>query len=606
MPTPYSGREFTFTNPDGSELRVRGFGNQFVAVFETLDGFTVVKDPRTGFYRYATVSADGARLLPTGPVAGTVDPATLDLAPHARPAEEAARDLRQAAAQAGGAPEPATAVTPRWRQRNAQRKRRAVSRREEESDDPDRGPDPLAAMAGPVGAGPEPAAAKGVVGSYVGLCLLIRFPDVPDEIERAQVQRFCNDPGYAEFGNNGSVRDYFHDVSAGRLTYTNAVTKYVTAKRPRAYYADPTVEFGKRAQTLIREGLDRIKARGFDFNRLSADADGYVRALNVFYVGQTVNDWAEGLWPHSSALAKPYVAAPGRTFSDYQITNMGSELTLRVFCHENGHMICDFPDLYDYGYESSGVGDYCLMGFGGSDTNPVQVCAYLKRQAGWATKVTATPTAASAQVVAGTNAFLIHKRNSTEYFLVENRQRTGRDASLPDNGLAIWHVDETGSNDFEAMTKGEHYECALEQADGRFDLERGMGGDSGDLFAGPKHKTFGAVTLPNSRWWNGSVSGLEIVDVSANGATMTLKTGKPPQVSLANLKYGVKASADVKALQVALNAHFPALKLPTTGNYLTATDAAVRKCQKAHGFGSDPAKKSFVGKQQAAHLGLRI
>lgn len=63
---------------------------------------------------------------------------------------------------------------------------------------------------------------------------------------------------------------------------------------------------------------------------------------------------------------------------DYQITDLGSQLTLRTFCHENGHMVCDFPDLYDYddvnvGY---GVGHYSLMCYGGSDTNPVQVDAY--------------------------------------------------------------------------------------------------------------------------------------------------------------------------------------------------------------------------------------
>ena len=67
MPTPYAGREFTFTNPDGTQVRVRGYGNQFAAVFETLDGFTVAKDPQTGFYHYAHVSPDGTRLEPTGP-----------------------------------------------------------------------------------------------------------------------------------------------------------------------------------------------------------------------------------------------------------------------------------------------------------------------------------------------------------------------------------------------------------------------------------------------------------------------------------------------------------------------------------------------------------
>src|SRR5260221_11074677 len=40
---------------------------------------------------------------------------------------------------------------------------------------------------------------------------------------------------------------------------------------------------------------------------------------------------------------------------------MGAEVTLGTFCRENGHMLCDYPDLYAYGHESSGVGIYCLM-----------------------------------------------------------------------------------------------------------------------------------------------------------------------------------------------------------------------------------------------------
>ena len=38
MPTPYVGEIFTFQNPDGSEVTLRGWGNQFTAVFETEDG----------------------------------------------------------------------------------------------------------------------------------------------------------------------------------------------------------------------------------------------------------------------------------------------------------------------------------------------------------------------------------------------------------------------------------------------------------------------------------------------------------------------------------------------------------------------------------------
>ena len=68
MPQPFINERFTFTQPDGTELEVVGTGNQFEAVFETPDGYTVVKEPFSGFYQYAQLSADATRLEPSGEV----------------------------------------------------------------------------------------------------------------------------------------------------------------------------------------------------------------------------------------------------------------------------------------------------------------------------------------------------------------------------------------------------------------------------------------------------------------------------------------------------------------------------------------------------------
>ena len=185
-------------------------------------------------------------------------------------------------------------------------------------------------------------------------------------------------------------------------------------------------------------------------------------------------------------------------------------------------MTCDFPDLYDYGGESMGAGHFCLMAHGGSEKNPVHVCAYLKNAAGWATSLTPITPGMSARVDAAQNDFYIIEKNQTEYFIIENRQQTGRDASLPDRGLVIWHIDELGSNNYEQMTSSRHYECSLEQADNRFDLEHGANaGDSEDLFGAPDAVRFANDTGPNSQWWDGSQSGLNIEDISTPGATMT-------------------------------------------------------------------------------------
>lgn len=509
MPSPFEGEIFTILNPDNSELTLRGWGNQFEAVFETLDGFTVTQ-AADGYYEYARLAEDSASLVPSGVRVGTADPQTLDLPRHVRITREASMANAEAAQDALG-------PVPRWMQRRTENVERRISRPPEGL--PAEGPE---ATEGP-GAAPPPAT---TTGDYLGLVLLIDFSDFPATISRQEVDDFCNKPGYSGFGNNGSAFDYFRDVSDGKLRYKNQVAAYYRARRPRTYYTDPAVSYGTRAQELIREALDSLVAGGFNFAGLTADSAGFIRALSVFYAGVRSNSWSQGLWPHSWSLAASYAVPGGRRFSDYQITDLGNQLTLRTFCHENGHMVCDFPDLYDYDAVNvgNGIGHYSLMCFGGSDKNPTQVEAYLKHAAGWASRVTTLTSGMTATLEAGKNDFALHARNAQEYFILENRQQTGRDASLPDAGIAIWHCDVKGNNSFEQMTAAQHYECSLEQADNRFDLERRVnGGDAEDLYGGAA-ATFGPGTAPSSAWWDASASGLDIDQISAVGATMTVRT----------------------------------------------------------------------------------
>ena len=282
-----------------------------------------------------------------------------------------------------------------------------------------------------------------------------------------------------------------------------------------------------RARELIVEALTRLKANGFDFSPLTADGEGYVYAMNVYYAGEVVNNWAEGLWPHAWHLATKVPLAPGKAAFDYQFTDMSHQLTLGTFCHENGHMLCDYPDLYDYGYESSGVGAFCLMCAGGNadEKNPPHICAYLKRKSGWANRLTAIEHDRQVTLAAGTNDFAILVKTPGEYFLLENRAKTGRDAALPDEGLAIWHVDEDGDNSNEQRTAAQHYELSLVQADGQFRLEtaRNHLGDATDLY-GRTNKRFADGTAPASKWWDGTASNLDVFEISGPGASITFRS----------------------------------------------------------------------------------
>ena len=477
------GEVFPHRQPDGTTISVRVWGDEFHRVVESLDGYALVLDPVTRAASYARLSPDGTKLISTGVNAGSATGASIGLTKHLRISAEAAR-ARIAAARRRFLREEAAAV---------------------------------GSVAGATGVGPPN------IGNIQGIVLLVDFAlDEPWSIPAADIDDYCNLVGYTGYGNNGSVRDYFNDVSDGLLTYTNFVpSAYYRAQQPRDYYEDTNISFGIRARELVIEALTDLDSQGFDFSQYDANGDGYVDAINVFYAGTRRPLWAEGLWPHSSAVS---FDADGVSTYRYQMTDIGSSLKLRTFCHENGHMICYWPDLYDYGYDSTGVGTFCLMCYGASNTNPTEPSAYLKHIAGWSTTTTLVSPQVGLPVPSGVNTIYKydHPTLPNEYFLFENRQQTGRDASLPDAGLAIWHVDTTGNNDNEQMTPDSHYLVTLVQADGQWDCEYDNNyGDDRDLWGAVADTAFTPSSSPDSRWWDRSASGLTITNISASASTMT-------------------------------------------------------------------------------------
>ena len=245
MSFPFYNKQFTFTQPDGTQIKVRGWGDQHHAVFETLDGFTIVKDPSTRFYTYAKLTEDGKELESTGVKIGLAPPGALGIDAHLHPGRDAAKKKAMAA----------YGLMQATRRCEIRRQRAKAALRA------------MLATGGPFAAPP----AQQTTGQYVGLCLLIQFPDEVGTIPQSEVEDFCNKQGYNGYGNNGSVYDYFYDNSNGKLQYTNMVTGYYTAVHERSYYTDPNVAYGTRARELIIQALTDLKDQGFDFSQLSAD-----------------------------------------------------------------------------------------------------------------------------------------------------------------------------------------------------------------------------------------------------------------------------------------------------------------------------------------------
>lgn len=484
---PVVGEVFDLRQPDGSFVKARIWGDEYYQVVESLDGYTLMRHPVTQEIQYARLAANGRAFLATGHTASKPLPQTARIAKKLRlPRDVVLEKVYSEIERFEAGDAPAMKST-----------------------------------------GPEMAAP--CVGNVAGLCLIVQFPDEAGTIPAAEVAKYCNQVGYTGYSNNGSVRDYFHDVSDGALTYTNFVPPvYYTALHEKAYYDNPAEDCGPKARVLVQEALTALNAAGFDFSDYDANGDGRIDAINCFYAGTCSSGWSKGLWPHSWTVS---YSADGVSAYKYQITDMKTQLTLGTFCHENGHMVCYWPDLYDYGYESNGVGRYCVMAFGGSNgsgRNPAEPCAYLKHTAGWADLTELTSPAAALFITAGVNSFYRFSRpaDATEYFLMENRQRSGRDAGLPDGGLAIWHIDTLGSNDYEQMTPSQHYMVTLVQADGLWNLERKTNyGDATDLFDAGSYSACGSDTNPNTSWWDSIASGMCVHSISANGGVMTFAVG---------------------------------------------------------------------------------
>ena len=186
------------------------------------------------------------------------------------------------------------------------------------------------------------------------------------------------------------------------------------------------------------------------------------------------------------------------------------------------------PDLYDtrgtgIWEDGIGTGHWCLMGGGHHrglskhGDSPTHMCAWSKLALGWLRPVTVTQNTRNVTILPhGSGNFALKLQPpgmpASEYFLVENRQKgLNYDRVLPDSGLLIWHIDESVANTWGNSRQWSppmnpalgHYQVALEQADGKYELDRANTKTIGDgiLDAADMYRpgsTFSDVTNPNS------------------------------------------------------------------------------------------------------------
>ncbi|MBR5929340.1 MAG: M6 family metalloprotease domain-containing protein [Prevotella sp.] len=297
-------------------------------------------------------------------------------------------------------------------------------------------------------------------GSRKGIIILVEFANKQfrDENDRDLFDRIANERGFSERGFKGCVSDYFRDQSGGMLDLTFDVIGPVTVSNDYEYYGKNVGpdNYDAHPDEMIVEACKLVDDE-VDFSDYDWNHDGYVEQVVVIYAGQgEANGGSKNtIWPHEWELVETdygktlrldkvrintYACSPELS-SSTRIDGIGT------LCHEFAHCL-GLPDMYDEDGKNYGMSYWDLMDLGsynGDGFRPAGFTAYEKMFCGWQQPIVLSKDTVVLEMHAiseGGDTYIIYNNvYPNEYYMLENRQKTGWDKSLLGSGLLITHID---------------------------------------------------------------------------------------------------------------------------------------------------------------------
>lgn len=298
------------------------------------------------------------------------------------------------------------------------------------------------------------------------LVVLLQYRDTKFTMDDPQAfyTRWFNEENFNVQDLTHSARDYYMSVSSGKFKPTFVVSPVVTLPKSSSFYTggNKYSNFSTAISTALRE----LDTNGFDFSQFDMDNNGQIDNIYFVYAGYGQADTGDEncIWPHKSDMSSYNLVFDGKKFGPYATSNElrgsshyfskdGTIQGIGTFCHEFGHVL-GLPDLYDPQYADDTndqiPGDWTIMCNGpyldDSRTPPTYtayekwVCKWLELEDAidnfnYSLKPLATDPRGIRIPVAGA---------PNEYYVIENRTRIGYDSFIPSSGLLIWHVDFDG------------------------------------------------------------------------------------------------------------------------------------------------------------------
>ena len=387
-------------------------------------------------------------------------------------------------------------------------------------------------------------------GKIYSLTLLVDFSDKAAPVTVSEVEEWLNKEGFNRDGCNGSVRDYYLDVSNGQLDLTNEVYGWYRAKHPKSWYESLPGYTG--SDSLMKEVFAYFDSQ-VDFSRYDNDKDGTTEAINIVYAGEG-QTWGQGLWPHSGWSNE---RRDGVKLTHHQMTDMPGKFSIYVFVHESGHMIFGWPDLYWYG-------DYCTMGNRANDWNPVAINDFFRADQGWIPFIDITSDDVSFETSKPGEFCYRYKnpaRPDKEGLVWSYVRNTGRDKVLAGSGLLMQHYDfsiEGNSASDKLGLRIVHANAAGKSNDNPGDQWPSPGSTANTFFKSGTYSEFSDDAYPAIRWYNGSKTGLKITDIGTPGDALTFCIGENcSEPSSSSSEPASSSSVEITVQKIALETTLP-------------------------------------------------
>lgn len=369
------------------------------------------------------------------------------------------------------------------------------------------------------------ASKQQVVGERRILVILMEYTNLKMKKKQEDFDKLFNGINYKEDGAQGSVCDYYKDVSYNQLQLVCDVLGPFTSTHPYSYYGANDYNGNDKApEELFEEAIKKV-SQYVTLKDYDADDDGYVDNVHIIFAGHGEEAGAsdEAIWSHEATFFQPY-EIQGMKIDSYSCAPelrgaTGNGISrIGPHCHEIGHAL-GAMDYYDTNYETEGnyigTGNWDIMASGSWNNDgisPADFNPYVKAyDFGWITPkilpqadVTIYPSNYDAE-----NYYLLPASEYGDYYMLENRNKDKWGSGLPGKGLLIYHISPLIESSGNKINSTAPQHCYIVCASSKYGIPNTNPNTYGDInssgcpYPGTAKRTeFGHSSIPTAFYWN--------------------------------------------------------------------------------------------------------